>query len=160
MGPARLGWQDVPLAVATDTLHLALAEGPVEDPAAVSVGNPHATFFVADVGAIPVEALGPRLEHATIFPDRANIGFAQVLAPDRLRLRVWERGAGLTQACGSGACAAVVNAARRGLTQRWVNVVADGGELEIEWRGDGHVMMTGPVSTAFRGTINLADYPP
>ncbi|MCW3473175.1 diaminopimelate epimerase [Limobrevibacterium gyesilva] len=159
MGSARLAWQDVPLAAPADTLHLDLAEGPVSDPAAASMGNPHATFFVPDVAALPIETLGPRLEHAALFPDRANVGFAQVLAPDRIRLRVWERGAGLTLACGSGACATLVNAARRGLTGRRAAVVVDGGELEIEWRDDGHVLMTGPVATAFRGVIDLGAYP-
>ncbi len=129
------------------------------DPAALSMGNPHATFFVPDVAAVPVEVIGPVLEHAAIFPERANIGFAQVLGADRIRLRVWERGAGLTRACGSGACAALVNAARRGLTGRRATVVVDGGELEIEWRDDGHVLMTGPVATAFSGAIDLAAYP-
>ncbi len=159
MGPARLDWRDVPLAAAMDTLHLPLAEGPVADPAACSMGNPHATFFVTDVASLPVEALGAVLEHAGLFPERANIGFAQILAPDRIRLRVWERGAGLTLACGSGACAALVNAARRGLTGREASILVDGGELQIAWRADGHVLMTGPVATAFRGLIELDDYP-
>ncbi len=159
MGPARLGWQDVPLASAMDTLHLALAEGPVSDPAAASMGNPHATFFVPDVDGLDVAAIGPKLEHAPLFPQRANIGFATILAPDRIRLRVWERGAGLTLACGSGACATLVNAARRGLTGRRATILADGGELGLEWRDDGHVLMTGPVATAFRGTIDLSAYP-
>ena len=160
MGRAKLAWQDIPLADPADTRHLDLAEGPVSDPAAVSMGNPHATFFVPDLAAVPIEAIGPRLEHAAMFPERANIGFVQVLAPDRLRLRVWERGAGLTLACGSGACAAVVNAARRGLIGREATVVLDGGELEIAWRHDSHVLMTGPVATAFHGRIELLDYPP
>jgi diaminopimelate epimerase len=142
-----------------DTLHLDLAAGPVADPAAASMGNPHATFFVADVACLPVAELGSRLEHDTLFPERANIGFAQVLAPDRIRLRVWERGAGLTLACGSGACAALVNAHRRGLTGRRAKVAVDGGELEIAWRTDGHVLMTGPVATAYIGEIDLAAYP-
>jgi diaminopimelate epimerase len=160
MGPARCGWQDIPLAAPADTLHLDLAEGAVRDPAAVSMGNPHATFFVADVEAVPVAVLGPRLERAALFPERANIGFAQVLAPGRIRLRVWERGAGLTLACGSGACAAVVNAARRGLAGRRASVLVDGGTLDIAWLESGHVQMTGPVVTAFHGRIDLAAYPP
>jgi diaminopimelate epimerase len=158
MGEVRLDWRDIPLAAAADTLHLPLSEGPVADPAAASMGNPHATFFVVDLAATPVETIGPKLEHAAIFPERANIGFVQVLAPDRIRLRVWERGAGLTLACGSGACAALVNAARRGLTARRAAVLVDGGELEIEWRADNHVLMTGPVATAFRGTLDLNSY--
>jgi diaminopimelate epimerase len=159
MGPARLDWPDVPLARPMDTLHLDLVAGPAADPAAANMGNPHATFFVDDVARVVVNELGPRLEHDPLFPERANIGFAQVLAPDRIRLRVWERGAGLTLACGSGACAALVNAHRRGLTGRRAAVVVDGGELEIEWRADGHVLMTGPVATSFIGEIDLAAYP-
>jgi diaminopimelate epimerase len=123
------------------------------------MGNPHATFFVTDVEALPVAALGPRLEHARIFPERANIGFAEIIARDRIRLRVWERGAGLTLACGSGACAAIANAVRRGLTDRRASIEMDGGVLELQWRDDGHVLMTGPVATAFHGTLDLASYP-
>jgi diaminopimelate epimerase len=159
MGPAGLNWTDVPLARRMDTLHLDLALGVVADAAACSMGNPHATFFVADVDSLPVATLGPALEVDPLFPERANIGFAQVLAPERMRLRVWERGAGLTLACGSGACAALVNAHRRGLTARRATVVMDGGELEIAWRDDGHVLMTGPVVTAFSGSVDLAAYP-
>ena len=159
MGPVRLDWRDVPLARAMDTLDLDLTAGPVSHPAAASMGNPHATFFVPDMDAIAIEELGPVLEHDPLFPRRANIGFVQVLAPDRIRLRVWERGAGLTLACGSGACAAVVNTARRGLTGRSASVLADGGELHIAWREDGHVLMTGPVATSVRGEIDLAAFP-
>ena len=160
MGAPRLAWQDVPLARAMDTLHLDLAAGPLRDPAALSIGNPHATFFVPDLAAIPIAALGSGLEHDELFPERANIGVAQVLAPDRIRLRVWERGAGLTRACGSGACAALVNAARRGLAGRHATVIVDGGALAITWREDGHVLMAGPTALAFRGEIDLADFPP
>ncbi len=159
MGVPKLDWRDVPLAEACDTLHVPLARGPLADPAALSMGNPHATFFVPDAEAIDLPALGPPLEHASIFPERANIGFVTVLAPDLIRLRVWERGAGLTRACGSGACAAMVNAARRGLSERRARVVVDGGVLDIEWRDDGHVLMTGPVATSFRGTLDLDAYP-
>jgi diaminopimelate epimerase len=160
MGPARLGWEEVPLARAMDTLHLDLTAGPLADPAGASMGNPHATFFVTDLSAIPVETLGPRLEHDPLFPERANIGFAQVLAPDHIRLRVWERGAGLTRACGSGACAALVNAHRRGLTDRRAAVALDGGTLAIEWREkDGHVLMSGPTATTFTGVIDLGAFP-
>jgi diaminopimelate epimerase len=156
MGPARLRWTDVPLAEKADTLHLPLSLGPVADPAACSMGNPHATFFVEDLDAIDVATLGPALERHPIFPDRANIGFAQVLSPDRIRLVMWERGAGMTLACGSGACATMVNAARRGLTGRRATIAMPGGELDMEWReADGHVLMTGPVATAFTGAIAL-----
>jgi diaminopimelate epimerase len=159
MGPAGLNWTDVPLARRMDTLHLDLAVGPVADPAACSMGNPHATFFVDDLQALPIDTLGPALECDPLFPERANIGFAEVRGPERLRLRVWERGAGLTLACGSGACAALVNAHRRGLVARRATVVVDGGELQIEWRDDGHVLMTGPVATTFTGSVDLAAYP-
>ncbi len=159
MGAARLDWADIPLAGPMDTLHLDLARGGVADPAAASMGNPHATFFVPDMAAIDIDRIGPSLEHDPIFPARANIGFVQVLTPERIRLRVWERGAGLTLACGSGACAALVNAHRRGLTARRAAVLVDGGELEIEWREDGHVLMTGPVATSFTGTLDLSAYP-
>ncbi len=158
MGPAWLGWERVPLARPMDTLHLDLAAGNVGDPVACSMGNPHATFFVDDMDAVDVTHLGPVLETDALFPERANIGFAQILAPDAIRLRVWERGAGLTLACGSGACATLVNAARRGLTGRRAVMVLDGGVLTIEWREDGHVLMTGPAALAWRGSVDLADY--
>src|SRR5580692_10479158 len=151
MGPAGLDWSDIPLVRPMDTLRLDLRG----EPAAVSMGNPHATFFVEDVDAEPIAVLGPKLEHDPLFPQRANIGFAQVIDPDTIRLKVWERGAGLTLACGSGACATLVNAHRRGLTHRTARVIVDGGELEITWLDDGHVLMTGPVATAFHGQIDL-----
>ncbi len=153
MGRPRLHWSDVPLARAVDTLHLPLAG----DPAALSIGNPHATWFVDDVDV--ALSLGPAAETDPLFPDRVNAGFARVEAPDRIRLRVWERGAGLTLACGSGACAALVNAHRRGLAGRSATLVLDGGSLLIEWRDDDSVSMTGPVATAYTGTVELADYP-
>jgi diaminopimelate epimerase len=159
MGAPRLDWQDIPLARPTDTLRLDLARGPVAQAAAASMGNPHATFFVADLDTLPIAELGPALEHDPLFPEQANIGFAQVLAPDRIRLRVWERTAGLTLACGSGACAALVNAHRRGLVARRATLILDGGELVIEWRADGHVLMTGPVATAYTGSVDLDAYP-
>ena len=156
MGLAGLDWRDIPLATPCDTLHVPLALGPVADPVATSMGNPHVTFFVDDLQAIPIAELGPRLEHDRIFPQRANIGFAQLLAPGRLRLRVWERGAGLTLACGSGACAAAVAAARRKLTGRTVEIVADGGTLSIDWLPDNHVLMTGGVAIAFSGALDAS----
>lgn len=155
MGAPGLEWGDVPLAGPADTLHVKLAMGPVEDPAVCSMGNPHATFFVPEIADIQVESIGPVLEKSRVFPERANIGFAQVLSPARIRLRVWERGSGLTLACGSGACAALVNAHRRGLVGRQAGVVMDGGVLEITWReSDGHVLMRGPAVTAFAGQIS------
>jgi diaminopimelate epimerase len=153
MGVPGLQWGDVPLSAAMDTLHVKLAMGPVSDPAACSMGNPHATFFVDDLAHLPVESIGPVLEKARIFPERANIGFAQVESRERIRLRVWERGSGLTLACGSGACAAAVNAHRRGLAGRCAVLVLDGGELLITWREDDHVLMRGPAVTSFSGTL-------
>lgn len=159
MGVPAFGWRDIPLAEARDTLHLDIRAGTLADPAGANMGNPHATFFVDEVASVPIEALGPVLEHDPLFPERANIGIAQVLAPDRMRLRVWERTAGLTLACGSGACAALVNAHRRGLAGRSATMILDGGEVRIDWLADDHVLMTGPVATAFTGTIDLDAYP-
>jgi diaminopimelate epimerase len=156
MGKARLDWREIPLAAAQDTLHVALTMGPLADPVCTNIGNPHATFFVADAAAIDLAALGPLLEHHALFPERANIGIAELVAPDRLRLRVWERGVGITRACGTGACAAVVAASRRGLTGRTAEVVLEGGSLTIAWRADGHVVMTGPVATSFHGSFDPA----
>jgi len=145
MGAPRLGWRDVPLARACDTVRLDLPGGP----GACSMGNPHATFFVT--GTLdPMEA-GPALEHDPLFPERANIGFAWVRGRADIRLRVWERGAGLTLACGSGACAAVVNGVRQGVLDRACVVEMDGGVLRIVWREDGHVLMSGPAEPVFAG---------
>ncbi len=151
MGPARLDWRDVPLAHALDTLLVEL--GAPWPATCCSMGNPHATLFVPDVMALTLTELGPSLEHHALFAARANIGFCQVLAPNRMRLRVWERGAGLTQACGSGACAALVAGVRRGLMARTAAVEMDGGVLEITWLDSGHVLMTGPTALVFRGHI-------
>ncbi|MGH7002458.1 MAG: diaminopimelate epimerase [Alphaproteobacteria bacterium] len=156
MGRARAEWRDIPLAEAADTLHLGIGEGAVRDPVGVSMGNPHAVFFVPDVAVVPIAAIGPKLERHKLFPERANIGFAEVRARDRIRLRVWERGAGLTLACGSGACAALVAAVRRGLANRKATLELDGGALEIEWLENGHVLMTGPTAIAFHGKIDPA----
>ncbi len=154
MGPARDGWQDIPLARECDTDHLPLAHGPLSDPVGVNVGNPHAVFFAADAEAIALDQLGPALEHDPLFPERANIGVAHIIDTGALRLRVWERGVGLTQACGTGACAAAVAAHRRGLTGRQVRVRLDGGDLDIEWLANGHVTMTGPASVSFTGVFD------
>ena len=159
MGVAGLAWQDIPLAHEADTLCLDLSLGPLSAPVAVNIGNPHAVFFVEDTEAVELARLGPELEHHRMFPERANIGVAQVTGPDRLRVRVWERGVGLTRACGTGACAAAVAAHRRELTGRQVEIVLDGGPLAIEWRNDGHVLMTGPVATSFTGELGKALLP-
>jgi diaminopimelate epimerase len=155
MGEARTAWREIPVAQECDTLHLPLALGSLADPVGVNVGNPHAVFFVPDVSAIDLGTIGPALEHAPLFPERANIEFAQRLAPDLLRMRVWERGAGVTQACGSGACATLVAAARRGITGRKAEVVLDGGTLTVEWLPNNHVLMTGGWTTSFQGEIDL-----
>lgn len=154
MGRISFDWRDVPLAEAADTLHLPVEAGPLRDGVAVSVGNPHAVFFVDDAEAIAIEVFGPLIEHHPLFPARTNVEVVQVLDPAHLRLRVWERGAGLTRACGTGACAAAVAAARRGLAGRKVAVDLDGGRLVIEWLRDDHVLMTGPVATAFTGVLD------
>jgi diaminopimelate epimerase len=159
MGPARTEWQDIPVAEKLDTLHMGIAEGPLSDPVGVNMGNPHAVFFVDDVAKIPLERIGPKLERHRLFPERANIGVAQVMSKTRLRLRVWERGAGITLACGTGACAAAVAAHRRHLAGRKVEVQVDGGTLLIEWAEDGHVLMTGPAATSFTGDLDPALMP-
>jgi diaminopimelate epimerase len=154
MGPARLDWREIPVAKACDTNHMPVGLGPLQDPVGTNMGNPHATFFVDDLDAISITELGPRLEHDRFFPERVNVGVAQLVGENRLRLRVWERGAGLTLACGSGACAAGVAAARRGLTGRSVEIAMEHGVLGIEWLRDGHVMMTGGISLAYQGELD------
>ncbi|MGH8735637.1 MAG: diaminopimelate epimerase, partial [Burkholderiales bacterium] len=154
MGLARLDWRDIPVREACDTKHMPVGIGPLQDPVGTNMGNPHATFFVDNAAAIPLGELGPKLEHDRFFPERANIGVAQLLGEGRLRLRVWERGAGITLACGSGACAAVVAASRRGLVPRKADVVLEGGTLSIEWLRDDHVLMTGGIAVAFKGELD------
>ncbi|HYG26397.1 MAG TPA: diaminopimelate epimerase [Caulobacteraceae bacterium] len=149
MGEPRLGWREIPLAREMDTVALDY-DG---SPGAVSMGNPHAVFFVDAVADVPISELGPKIEHDPLFPEAVNAGFAQVKSRDRIRLRVWERGAGLTRACGTGACAALVAAHRKGLTGRKAVLELDGGDLEIEWRADNHVVMTGPVALEFEGEL-------
>ncbi|MCH8488597.1 MAG: diaminopimelate epimerase [Oceanicaulis sp.] len=150
LGPARLDWRDIPLARAPDTARMDYAVdlpggGRLDGPGAVSMGNPHVVFFVDDPDALPLDVIGPGVEHDALFPDRVNAGFARVLAPDLIRLRVWERGAGLTQACGTGAAAALVAACRQGRTGREAVIRADGGDLPVRWTEDGHVHLAGPV---------------
>ena len=159
----RLDWRDIPLSreqADTTAIDLSREAGlapPLTGPAVVNMGNPHAIFFVADIEAYHLAALGPGLETDPIFPQKANISLAQVLTPDHIRQKVWERGVGLTQACGSAACATLVAAARRGLSQRAARISLPGGDLLIDWReGDGHVMMTGPVELEFEGVFEDA----
>ena len=154
MGVPRFGWQDIPLAEERDTLHLGVMSGSLTDPVAVNVGNPHTVFFVDDIEQVDVEGLGRQVEQHVLFPERTNVGFAQVLAPEKIRLRVWERGTGVTQACGSGACAAMVAAVRRGLSSHKAEVLLDGGSLFLQWRReDEHILMTGSVSYVFQGEL-------
>jgi diaminopimelate epimerase len=162
MGPVKLDWREIPLSEACDTLHLPISIGPLADPVGVNVGNPHAVFFVPDAETVDLASLGPVLERHRLFPERANIEVAQILSPTsdsagRIRMRVWERGAGITQACGSGACATLVATARRKLTQRSATATLDGGDLFIEWLPDNHVRMTGAWAESFRGEIDIAE---
>lgn len=158
MGAPRLGWADIPLARAMDTIALDFATEAagvrVERPGAVNMGNPHAVFFVRDVETLPLNRIGPEVELDPLFPERVNAGFAQIYDRTHIRLRVWERGAGLTAACGTGACAALVAAHRRGLADRHASIMADGGELHVEWlKANDHVILTGPVED--EGVIEL-----
>ncbi|MCW1919223.1 diaminopimelate epimerase [Rhodobacter sp. KR11] len=151
MGHPQRDWDQVPLAHRVDVMHLPLPG----DPVAVGMGNPHCVFFVPDAEAVPLRDLGPKIEHDPLFPHKTNVEFASVIGPDHLRMRVWERGAGVTLACGSGACATAVAAHLRGLTGRRVTLQLDGGVLEIDWRQDG-VWMTGPVARVFDGMLSPA----
>jgi diaminopimelate epimerase len=160
MGAPRFRWDEIPLREPfQDTRYIELQIGPIDDPilhspSAVSMGNPHAVFWVDDVNAYDLAKIGPLLENHPIFPERANISLAQIVSPEHIVLRVWERGAGLTRACGSAACAALVAAARKKLTGRRATVTLPGGDLVIEWRGsDGHVLMTGPIELEHEGTL-------
>jgi diaminopimelate epimerase len=155
MGRPRLNWRSVPLAGPADTLAVPVPEAGGLGPATcLSMGNPHAVFFVASAEAVDAGSLGPRIEASPVFPERVNVGFAEVRDRSHLRLRVWERGAGLTRACGSGACAALVAAVRRGLADPQAVVALDGGDLEIAWGVDGHVHMTGDVEIEFEGRLS------
>jgi diaminopimelate epimerase len=161
MGPPRLDWTQIPLEEAMDTRGIELQVGPIDapllhTPGAVSMGNPHVVFFTDRQDDAFVSGSGSLIEHHPLFPQGVNVGFANVLAPDRIRLRVWERGAGLTRACGTGACAALVAASRRGLTGRAATIEVDGGTLRIDWdEATGHVFMTGPVEIERTGTLTL-----
>ncbi|WP_409561555.1 diaminopimelate epimerase [Hyphomicrobium sp. MC8b] len=162
MGEPKFGWQDIPLAEEfRDTRAIELQVGPIDhpvlhSPSVVNVGNPHAIFWVDDVEAYDLGRFGPLLENHPIFPERANISIAQVTSDASLLLRTWERGAGLTLACGSAACASAVCAARKKLTGRKVAVTLPGGTLEIEWAENNHIFMTGPVEFEYEGVIDFS----
>ena len=160
MGPARLSWDEIPLSHSSDTLAINLS--PLEDITAVGVnmGNPHAVLFVDDADAVNVAERGAALERYALFPEGVNVSFAHIISPDKIRMRVFERGVGITSACGSGACAVGVAAHRKSLASRSTEIVLDGGSLFIRWHDDGtpegRVMMKGPVATSFAGTLSGA----
>ena len=158
MGKPRFDWDRIPLAYAMDTAFMPVGWETLENPIAVNVGNPHAIFFVPDCDAVDLARLGPEIEHDQLFPERVNVNVATVTARDAIRLRVWERGAGLTRACGTGACATAIGAMKRGLTDRSVTVTLPGGPLRIDWREDGEIVMTGGAAESFRGSFDPADY--
>ncbi|GLQ20573.1 diaminopimelate epimerase [Algimonas porphyrae] len=159
MGEPKLDWSQIPLKEPMHTHHVDVKLGPIDapvlsNPGAVSMGNPHVVFFVDDFDTVKPHLAGPMVEFHPLFPEQTNVGFARVEGPDRMRLKVWERGVGMTLACGTGACAAVVAAHRQKRMGRKVSVVVDGGVLEIDWRtADNHVIMTGPVELERRGTL-------
>ena len=163
MGAPHFGWDAIPLAYGMDTLSLPVGwpideDHALENPVAVNVGNPHAIFFVADADAVPLDRLGPIIEHDPLFPERVNVNVATVASRHHIAPRVWERGAGLTLACGTGACATAVAAMRRGLTERKVTVTLPGGDLIIEWTAQGTILMTGPAAISFTGSFDPADF--
>ena len=157
MGAPRFGWEDIPLAYAMDTAAMPVGWGPLEQPLAVNVGNPHVVFFVRDPDAVPLETLGPTIETDPLFPAGINVNVAAVAGEATVMLRVWERGAGLTRACGTGACATAVAAIRRGLARSPVTVQLPGGTLEIAWEG-GTIGMSGPARRSFDGAFKWGDY--
>jgi diaminopimelate epimerase len=163
MGKPRFGWQDIPLAESFhDTRAIELQIGPIDkpllhSPSVANIGNPHAIFWVEDVHAFDLARFGPMLENHPIFPERANISLAKVTSPSSIIVRTWERGAGLTRACGSAACAATVCAARKGLTGRQAAVTLPGGDLDIEWRADDRIFMTGPVEVEHDGVLEALE---
>lgn len=154
MGKPALGWAAIPLAQECDTLHVPLAAGPLSDAVAVNMGNPHAVFFVDDADAIDLEKWGPILETDPLLPARANISIASLMPGGDIRLRVWERGVGITLACGSAACATIVSAIRRGLVQQRATLHMNGGPLQMSWEENGHVLMGGAIATSFTGTLS------
>ena len=158
MGTPRFDWDAIPLAYPMDTFTMPVGWESLEAPMAVNVGNPHAIFFVDDADAVPLETLGPVIEHDPLFPERVNVNVASLAGPDHLKLRVWERGAGLTRACGTGACATAVAAIRRGLVASPVRVTLPGGDLVIAWAPGGTILMSGPAAESYRGTFDWDDY--
>ena len=166
MGTPRFDWQEIPLSrpfpdTSSIDFSVPTSAGILANPSVVNIGNPHCIFWVADPGPFDLADIGPRIEHDPLFPERVNVSLAQILTQNRIRLAVWERGAGQTLACGTAACAAGVAAARRGLTGRTVDIALPGGVLGIEWReADGHILMTGPWSLDYEGEFEIAELSP
>lgn len=158
MGEPRFEWETIPLAYAMDTAAMPVGWEELTNGAAVNVGNPHVIFFVPDTDAVDLERIGPVIEHDPLFPERVNVNVATIDGPAHIRLRVWERGAGLTRACGTGACATAVAAIRRGLVQSPVTVSLPGGDLEIDWQSGGTIRMTGPATHVFTGEAELDSF--
>lgn len=159
MGAPRLRWDEIPVSYAMDTLEMPVGWEDLENPVGVNVGNPHVIFFVDDADAVDLARLGPLIENDPLFPERINVNVASVVGPDHLKLRVWERGAGLTRACGTGACATAVAAIRRKLTGRKVRIDLPGGPLTITWPEGGTIDMTGPATLSFEGAFEDSDFP-
>ncbi|WP_295638717.1 diaminopimelate epimerase [Novosphingobium sp.] len=159
MGAPRFDWDAIPLAYAMDTLHMPVGWEDLSDPTAVNVGNPHVVCVVADAQAVDLARLGPQIETDPLFPSRINVNVLNLAGPDHIRLRVWERGAGLTRACGTGACASAVVAIRRKLVASPVRVSLPGGDLTIAWAPGGSITMSGPATLAFEGTFDDAQFP-
>ncbi len=155
MGQVAIDWRDIPLSEEMDTTSLNINEGILENPVAVNVGNPHMVFFVKNINEIDLEFIGPKLEHHSFFPKKTNVEIAQIISSDKIRVRVWERGAGITEACGSGACAVLVAAVRRNLSDGRAEIELDGGALKIEWQNDNSILMTGPTELSFSGSFSL-----
>lgn len=160
MGSPRFAWDAIPLAYPLDTAAMPVGWDDLVAPAAVNVGNPHVVFVVADVGAVDLAVLGPRIEHDPLFPERINVSVVEVTGTQSLRIRTWERGAGLTRACGTGACAAAVIALRRGLVTAPVEVALPGGVLSIDWHAGGTIEMTGAATHVFTGEIDWDGFAP
>ena len=158
MGVPRFEWNAIPLAYAMDTLDMPIGWDGLERPMAVNVGNPHVIFFVEDCDAVQLDRLGPLIENDPLFPQRVNVNVATLVGKETIRLRVWERGAGLTRACGTGACATAVGAMQRGLVDRRVTVHLPGGPLCIEWNAQDRIIMTGPATESFRGSFEWDDF--
>ncbi|WP_375290816.1 diaminopimelate epimerase [Qipengyuania sp.] len=158
MGMPRFDWQEIPLAYAMDTSAMPVGWEDLETPAAVNVGNPHVVFFVSDCDAVDLARIGPVIETDPLFPERINVNIATVTEHGAIRLRVWERGAGITRACGTGACATAVAAMRRGLVSRSVEVALPGGTLTIAWDGETGIKMSGPATESFRGEFEWGQY--